>query len=108
MNYTGKTVQKLEILIEENAFGSVRPVQAVADVPVSALVPALIEELKLPQTDLFGKKLTYILRHAESGTIIPEYSTLQDSGVIPGERLTLDAFNSEDVIWNTLYNNQSF
>jgi WD40 repeat protein len=108
MNYTGKTVQKLEILIEENAFGSVRPVQAVADAPVSALVPALVEELKLPQTDLFGKKLTYILRRAESGNVIPEYSTLLASGVMPGERLALDSFTSEEVNWNALYSSQSF
>src|SRR5947209_10956519 len=108
MNYTGKTVQKLEILIEENAFGSVRPVQAVADAPVSALVPALVEELKLPQTDLFGKKLTYILRRAESGNVIPEYSTLLDSGIMPGERLALDSFTPEEANWNALYSNQSF
>jgi WD40 repeat protein len=108
MNYTGRTVQKLEILIEENAFGSVRPVQAVANAPVSALVPALVEELKLPQTDLFGKKLTYILRRVESGNVIPEYLTLQASGIMPGERLALDSFTPEEVNWNALYSNQSF
>jgi hypothetical protein len=108
MNQTGKTVQKLELLIEENAFGSVRPVQAVADAPVSALVPALVEELKLPQTDLFGKKLTYILRRAESGSAIPEYLTLQAAGIRPGERLALDSFTQEEVNWNALYSNQSF
>jgi hypothetical protein len=108
MYQTGKTVQKLEVLIEESAFGSVRPVQAVADAPVSALVPALVEELKLPQTDLFGKKLTYILRRAESGNVIPEYATLQDAGIRSGERLALDSFTPEEVNWNALYSNQSF
>jgi len=60
-------MQKLEVLIEENAFGSVHPMEVVADAPVSALVPALVEELKLPKADLYGKKLMYQLRSA-SGT----------------------------------------
>lgn len=85
-------MQKLEVLIEENAFGSVRPVEVVADAPVSALVPALVEELKLPQTDLFGKKLVYMLRHSSGGRILPEHSTLLASGVEPGTRLALDSY----------------
>ena len=47
-------MQKLEVLIEENAFGGARPVEVIADAPVSMLVPALVEELNLPKTDLFG------------------------------------------------------
>ncbi len=39
----GKNMQKLEIFIEENATGAVRPVAVAADTPVSALVPALVE-----------------------------------------------------------------
>jgi Tol biopolymer transport system component len=85
-------MQKLEVLIEENAFGSVRPVEVVADAPVSALVPALVEELKLPQTDLFGKKLVYMLRHSAGGRILPEHSTLLASGVESGARLALDSY----------------
>ena len=85
-------MQKLEVLIEENAFGSVRPVEVVADAPVGALVPALVEELKLPQTDLFGKKLVYMLRHSAGGRILPEHSTLLASGVEPGARLSLDSY----------------
>ncbi len=85
-------MQKLEVLIEENAFGSVRPVEVVADAPVGALVPALVEELKLPQTDLFGKKLVYMLRHSAGGRILPEHSTLLASGVEPGARLALDSY----------------
>lgn len=86
------SMQKLEVLIEENAFGSVRPVEVVADAPVGALVPALVEELKLPQTDLFGKKLVYMLRHSAGGRILPEHSTLLASGVEPGARLALDSY----------------
>ncbi len=85
-------MQRLEVLIEENAFGSVRPVEVVADAPVGALVPALVEELKLPQTDLFGKKLVYMLRHSSGGRILPEHSTLLASGVEPGARLALDSY----------------
>ena len=85
-------MQKLEVLIEENSFGSVRPVEVIADVPVGALVPALVEELKLPETDLFGRKLVYMLRHASGGRILPENTTLIASGVEPGARLALDSY----------------
>lgn len=85
-------MQKLEVLIEENAFGSVRPIEVIADTPVSALVPALVEELKLPQTDLFGKKLVYMLRQAAGGHIIAENTSLISSGIGPGARLALDSY----------------
>ncbi len=85
-------MQKIEILIEENAFGSVRSVEIVADAPVGALVPALVEELKLPQTDLFGKQLVYMLRQASGGRILPENTTLVASGIEPGTRLALDSY----------------
>ena len=85
-------MQKLEILIEESTHGSVRPVQIVADAQVAALVPALVEELHLPQMDSFGKKLVYMLRHTSSGCVLAEQSTLLASGVIPGERLALDSY----------------
>ncbi len=85
-------MQKIEVLIEENAFGSVRPVEIVADAPVGALVPALVEELKLPQTDLFGKQLVYMLRQASGGRILPDNTTLVASGIEPGTRLALDSY----------------
>lgn len=85
-------MQKLEVLIEENAFGGVRPVEVVADVPVAVLVPALVEELHLPQTDLFGKKLVYALRRGPGGLILPEYTTLASCGVEPGSRLALISY----------------
>ncbi len=95
-------MQKLEVLIEENAFGSVHPMEVVADAPVSALVPALVEELKLPRTDLYGKKLTYQLRNAigtpeePGGHILPYNSTLIASGVVKGSRLALDPYILEE------------
>ena len=85
-------MQKLEIFIEENSRGSIRPVEIVADAPVAALVPALVEELHLPQADSFGKKLVYLLRHTSNGRILAEQSTLLAAGVIQGELLTLDSY----------------
>ncbi len=85
-------MQTLEILIEENAFGGVRPVQMVADAPVSALLPALVTELQLPRTDIFGNPLRYVLRDAISGSVLPEHLTLRQAGVIPGARLALDSY----------------
>ena len=85
-------MQKLEIFIEESTHGSVRPVEIVADAPVAALVPALVEELRLPQADSFGKKLVYLLRHTSNGRVLAEQSTLLAAGVIQGERLTLDSY----------------
>ncbi|GAC1640938.1 MAG: hypothetical protein NVS4B12_02790 [Ktedonobacteraceae bacterium] len=85
-------MQKLEIFIEENAYGSVRSVEVVADASVAALVPALVEELRLPQADTLGKKRVYMLRHAANGQILSEQATLLASGVTQGERLTLDSY----------------
>lgn len=85
-------MQTLEILIEENAFGSVRPVEVVADATVAALVPALVKELQLPQKDLFGNQLIYMLRYAAGGVILPESKSLQAAGVKKGTRLALNSY----------------
>lgn len=85
-------MQKFEVLIEENAFGAVRPVEVGVDAPMSELVPFLIETLDLPQTDLFGKQLVYMVRLAANGRILPEHMTLRDAGVRPGARLALDSY----------------
>jgi len=85
-------MQKLEVVIVENASGSVRSVEVVADAPISALVPALVEELHLPKTDLFGKRLVYMLRRSPQGHILSEHTTLLESGVRAGEKLSLDAY----------------
>ena len=78
-------MQVLEILLEENALGSVRPVEVVANVPVSLLVPALVEELNLPQTDSYGRQLAYRLCSAFEGRVfvLPE-TCLR---LLPGEWL---------------------
>jgi WD40 repeat protein len=85
-------MQTVQILIEENAYGAVRPMEVVATAPVAALVPAIVEELKLPQTDLFGKRLVYFLRYHSGGPALPENKSLEASGVDPGAKLTLDSY----------------
>ncbi|QBD78308.1 hypothetical protein EPA93_20815 [Ktedonosporobacter rubrisoli] len=85
-------MRKVKVLIEENAFGAVRPAELAVDIPVSALVPILVKELGLPQTDLFGNRLVYILRHTANGAMLPESATLEDAGVTPGARLALASF----------------
>src|SRR2546426_8903397 len=84
-------MQTLKVLIEENAFGALRLLEVAADAPVSAIVPALIEELNLPQTDLFGNRLVYVLRSASGGGILPADRSLAASGSPPNTKLALDS-----------------
>jgi WD40 repeat protein len=85
-------MQKLKVLIEENTAGSVHPVEVAADAPIASLVPALVDALQLPHTDLFGKQLVYMLRSPSGGHVFPEHASLIDAGVIPGTRLMLDSY----------------
>src|SRR5438876_10143624 len=85
-------MQTVQILIEENAYGAVRPMELVATAPVAALMPAIVEELKLPQTDLFGNKLIYILRYHSGGPALPGSKSLEASGVDHGAKLALDSY----------------
>ncbi len=90
-------MQKLELLIEENTFGSVRPVEIMADVPIALLVPALVEELRLPQRDLAGRTLAYLIFDAARGLLLPEQMTLLAVGMRSGMRLALRAYPLEDI-----------
>lgn len=86
------TMQTLEILIEEHALGAVRPMEVAAHAPLSALVPAIVEELKLPQADLFGNRLVYMLRYPAGGPILPDDKSLAAAGVHAGAKLALDSY----------------
>src|SRR5450432_2027933 len=97
-------MQRLKILIEENALGAVRPVEVAADVPVAMLIPVLVETLHLPKTDLFGKKLFYQMRQTSDGRIIPEEASLSAFGVQQEARLALDAY----VLENSLFSQATF
>ena len=99
-------MQNMQILIEENAYGAVRPMEVVADAPVATLVPAIVEELKLPQTDLFGNKLVYVLRYPSGGPVLQECKSLTESGIDPGTRLALDSYVIE-ASFATLFKNET-
>ncbi len=79
-------------MLEENAYGAVRPMEVAADAPVAALVPAIVEELKLPRTDLFGNKLVYMLRYPSGGPALPDDTSLIAAGVGGGAKLALDSY----------------
>ena len=85
-------MQTFQVLVEENAFGAVRPMELPADAPVAALVPALVEELDLPKTDLFGNQLVYMLRNVSGGSILRNDTSLARSGIAPNTKLALDSF----------------
>lgn len=90
-------MQEYEILIEENAFGATRPVRVRMDVPVSMLLPELVEILNLPMSDLFGNSLIYALYHASSGRKLPREQTLEASGILPGMCLKLEILQPDGV-----------
>lgn len=100
-------MQTVQILIEENAYGAVRPMEVAATAPISALVPAIVEELKLPQTDLFGNKLVYILRYPSGGPVLPEDMSLKASGIDAGVRLALDSYTMEGSVATLMQNRQA-
>jgi len=99
-------LQTLDILIEENAYGAVRPMEVAATAPVSALVPAIVEELKLPRTDLFGNKLIYMLRYPSGGPVLHEDRSLMAAGVNSGAKLALDSFVMEGSVATLMYDQQ--
>lgn len=83
-------MKTLEVLIEQNALGTVRPVQLATQAPVSALLPAIVEELQLPRTDLFGNRLVYFLRLDANGPALPRDRSLEAAGIKAGTKLALD------------------
>lgn len=85
-------MQTLEILIEQTVPGDARPMELAAHAPVSALVPAIVDELQLPRTDLLGNPLMYVLRYAPGGPVLPDDKTLVAAGIHPGTKLALDAY----------------
>ncbi|HEX9132723.1 MAG TPA: EsaB/YukD family protein [Ktedonobacteraceae bacterium] len=100
-------MQTVQILIEENAYGGVRPMEVVATAPIAALVPAIVEELKLPQTDLFGNKLVYLLRYPSGGPVLPENKSLAASGIDAGARLALDSYVMEGSVATLFQSDQA-
>ncbi|HEV2473261.1 MAG TPA: EsaB/YukD family protein [Chthonomonadales bacterium] len=85
-------MRTLEVLIEQNALGAVRPMEVAAQAPISDLLPAIVEELQLPRTDLFGNRLVYLLRHANNGPVLPGDRSLEAAGIDRGAQLALDSY----------------
>ena len=88
-------MREYEILIEENSLGATRPVKLPMDIPISMILPKIVEELRLPKSDLFGNSLTYVFHHATSGRILPSEQTLEASGILPGMCLKLDSLQPD-------------
>jgi WD40 repeat protein len=86
----------LKVYIEDNAFATPRPMEVSANAPVSQLVPALVEELGLPRTDLFGNRLIYVLRHAVDGWVVPDFSSLSAAGIQPETHLALVSYIADE------------
>src|SRR5690348_8979648 len=63
-----------------------------AHAPVSALVPAIVDELQLPRSDLLGNPLVYVLRYTPSGPVLPDETSLLGAGVQSGTKLMLDSY----------------
>jgi WD40 repeat protein len=87
----------LTVYIEENANSQPSPLEVAENAPVAQLVPALVQELGLPQTDLFGNPLMYVLRDVDTGYVVPDSASLQQAGVLDGALLRLDSVLPEDV-----------
>jgi WD40 repeat protein len=85
-------MNKLKVFIEAKAFASVRLMEVFADVPISELIPLLVEALQLPHTDLFGNRLVYVLRRGTEGTPLPGSQTLGACDIRPGTRLVLESY----------------
>ena len=85
-------MRTLEILIEQTVPGDVRPMELAASAPVCALVPAIVDELQLPRSDLLGNPLVYVLRYAPSGPMLPDDTSLLAAGIQPGTKLMLDSY----------------
>src|SRR5260370_33834165 len=74
---------------------------------VSAIVPAIVKELKLTKPDLFGNKLVYLLRYPSGGHVLPYDWSLKASGVDSGARLALDSYTMEGSVATLMQDRQA-
>lgn len=84
-----------KVYIEESALTHPQPMEISPDAPVSKLVPALVDELQLPRTDLFGNRLVYFLRHSEDGRVLPDHFSLRAAGIQQEDCLALESYVAE-------------
>src|SRR5260370_8122274 len=88
----GRNVRTLEVLIEQTVPGDVRPMELAAHAPVSALVPAIVDELQLPRTDLLDNRLVHVLRYAPAGPVLPDDKGLAAVGIPSCAKLAVDPY----------------
>ena len=81
-----------KVYIEESALTEPQPMEVSPDAPVSRLVPALVNELQLPRTDLFGNRLVYFLRHTDDGRVLPDHFSLRAAGIADEDCLSLESY----------------
>src|SRR5437879_29029 len=91
-NSAGRGMPMFKVYIEESALTEPQPMEVSPDAPVSKLVPALVDELQLPRTDLFGNRLVYFLRHAEDGRVLPDHFSLRTAGIADEDCLSLESY----------------
>jgi len=101
-----ENVRTLEILIEQTVPGEARPMELAAHAPVSALVPAIVDELQLPRTDLLGNPLVYVLRYAPAGPVLPDDKSLVGAGIHSGTKLALDSYVLDGSVATLMQNRQ--
>ncbi len=97
-------MRTLEILIELTVPGGARPMELAAYAPVSALVPAIVDELQLPRTDLLGNPLMYVLRYEPDGPVLPDDKSLAAAGIHPGTKLALDSYALDGTVATLMLN----
>ena len=100
-------MRTLEVLIEQTVPGAARPMELAAHAPVSALVPAIVDELQLPRTDLLGNPLVYVLRYAPAGPVLPDDKSLVAAGIHPGTKLSLDSYVLDGSVATLMQNRQA-
>ncbi|HEY1353525.1 MAG TPA: hypothetical protein VGF67_28275 [Ktedonobacteraceae bacterium] len=84
-----------KVYIEAHTFDAPQPVEVSPDAPVADLLPALIEELHLPVSDLSGKRLTYFIRQSGDGRVLPAHFSLRSAGISSQDHLLLEAYQDE-------------
>jgi WD40 repeat protein len=84
-----------KIYIEESTFDTPQPVEVSADAPITKLLPVLVEELQLPETDLSGRPVVYFLRHTADGRVLPGHFSLRSAGICEQDCLALESYVNE-------------
>lgn len=84
-----------KIYIEEDTFDTPQPVEVSSDAPITKLLPVLVEELQLPDTDQSGRRLIYFLRHGADGRVLPGHFSLRSAGICAEDCLVLESYVAE-------------